>query len=348
MTIKRIILVIVLGVLMALILGGGIYFFIKKEIPTPKPITENQENKINTHRCLSENEQADFKIERLGKYPSPEYNKGFIEIVVKEITTDREIKKFKIDDINPDLYHSLEIHKCGIYVLKGSIFNEFKSWYEKYGIWYYIYDGEGKMLISNEDYQPYSLDFRIDPNENYIVLEKGYLGKDDYALVVKDIDTKQDIFVLLANEISKNNPNIIGSFNMREWTKDGEYFWGDIFEGADVLAFFRIEKGSWKLEIFEAPIGAMGGTALNSEFGYITYDDGPPWTGDIEFSQMYKEQWLKEGKKVNFYLYNLFTKEKILLATVEDPLWYFKPLWLSDTELQYELPNKEKNIYKIK
>ncbi len=66
-----------------------------------------------------------------------------------------------------------------------------------------------------------------------------------------------------------------------------------------------------------------------------------------DFDEVNKEKWLKEGKKSGLFLYNLFTKEKIFIVSVEEPLWWFKSNWLSDTELEYELPTGEKKIYKI-
>ena len=114
-----------------------------------------------------------------------------------------------------------------------------------------------------------------------------------------------------------------------------------------MLAFFRIEAGIWKWEIFEAPQGTMGGDALNPELGYTTYNTGAPWTGSQELNEEIKKQWQEQGKIASFYLYNLFTKKQILLATTTDPIWYFKPRWLSDTELQYYIPSGEKKVYKI-
>ncbi|MBI5077951.1 MAG: hypothetical protein HZB11_01105 [Candidatus Yonathbacteria bacterium] len=139
--------------------------------------------------------------------------------------------------------------------------------------------------LNNNNYSP---TFRIDPLEKYIVLEKGYLGKDDYSLVIKDIKTLKDVLALSLADIAKKNPDFAGSFGMRQWTKDSRYFWGDIFDGADVLAVFRIDSTTWKWEVFEVPPYTMGGTALNAEYGYITYDDGPPWTGDVEFDKINK------------------------------------------------------------
>ena len=55
---------------------------------------------------------------------------------------------------------------------------------------------------------------------------------------------------------------------------------------------------------------------------------------------------LKPGKYV-LDLHNLFTKERVLLETVSDPGWFYKPQWISDTELQYTMPSGEVKIYKL-
>ncbi|PIT97340.1 hypothetical protein COT77_01990 [Candidatus Berkelbacteria bacterium CG10_big_fil_rev_8_21_14_0_10_41_12] len=321
----------------------------------PKEKTETEKTLVHPP-CLKEDEQADFKIERLGKYPSIEYDKGFVEVVVKEIGTDKEITKFKIDNIiNPSHYHLVELHRCNVYVIRVFNYDPSKTEQDpgyKDEIWIYDYKGSGKSLIllseKPEEFIPYySLDFRIDPKEKHIILVKGYLGKEDYSLIIKDLNTKEDVFVLVAKEIFKQYPNIIGNFNMREWTKDGRYFWGDIFDGAYVLAYFRIDTQSWKYDIYEAPDGAMGGFPPNIDTGYVPIQPGQVWTGDYQLTQELKEQYRKEGKKSELYLYNLFTKEKIFIETTDEPLFSFKPKWISDTELEYYLPSGERRVYNI-
>lgn len=304
--------------------------------------------------CLSENEVADFKVERLGEYPSVDYNKGFVEVIVKDKYNNKEIKKIRVDDINLS-YHPAEVHKCGIYVIKRFNYNP-KIIEQEVGyreeLWKYDYRGSGTLLIllaekPKEFISYYSPDFRIFPNEKYVVLEKGYLGKEDYSLVVKDLETKEDILVILANNILEKYPKVIGNFGFYEWSDDGRYFWGDIFDGAYVNGYFRIDTQNWKVDIFEAPDGAMGGSDLNINTGYITIQPGQVWTGDYQMDQDLKEQYRKEGKKSLLYIYNLFTKEKILVVETEEPLWWFKSQWISDSELQYEMPNGEKKIYKL-
>ena len=158
------------------------------------------------------------------------------------------------------------------------------------------------------------------------------------------MNTKEDSFVFLYKDLLARYPFFVGNLGMNQWAKDGRYFWGNVFDGANVAGFFRVERDSWKVEVFQAPVGTMGGDALNPERGYITYDNGVPWTGDAELDRLNKVELQKQGL-TKFYLYNLFIKKDILIATSTDPTHSFKPLWFSDTELEYTAPTGERKIY---
>lgn len=341
-----------------LLVGSIISVFLLREWKSSIKQKENKEISAQRQSCLNKNEQANFTIKRLGKYPSPEYDKGFIEVVIKDINTDKEVTKLKIDNIiSPSHYHPIEVHKCGIYVIRVFNYDPEKTKQDsgyKDELWKYDYTGKGEGFIllaekPKEFISYFSPDFRVDSTESYIVLEKGYLGKNDYALIIKDLKTKDDVFVLLPEDLQKKNSNFIGVFDMLEWSEDGRYFWGSISEGAYVNGYFRIDTSNWKADIFEAPDGAMGGSKLNIKTGYLPIQPGAVWTGDLQLTQELKEQYRKEGRKSALYLYNLFTKEKILItSTTDDPLWWFKPNWLSDTKLEYEIPVEGKKIYEIK
>lgn len=133
----------------------------------------------------------------------------------------------------------------------------------------------------------------------------------------------------------------------RGWTKDSRYLWGDVSVGAEVFYFFRVDATNWNIDIFEIPEDVFGGTALNIEKGYITRYPDYVWTGVHELTEQIKREWREQGKVSSLYLYNLFSKDDILLATTSDPLWDFKDKWLSDTELEYEMPSGEKRVYVI-
>ncbi|OHA46770.1 MAG: hypothetical protein A3A80_02855 [Candidatus Terrybacteria bacterium RIFCSPLOWO2_01_FULL_44_24] len=86
---------------------------------------------------------------------------------------------------------------------------------------------------------------------------------------------------------------------------------------------------------------------LNVERGFITYDDGPPWTGVHELSKEIEDQWRQERKEVHFFLYDLINRKQTLLETIDDPSWFFQPKWISGIELQYTMPSGEKKTYTI-
>ncbi|MDP3015274.1 MAG: hypothetical protein Q8N28_02595 [bacterium] len=339
------VLFIVLFFLLISGLGLGIYYFYHNKIV----ISDNQ---VVQNKCLGENEVADYKNDKSDFV-------GKIIIEIKSKKSSEIISSFEIDDVMLRNY-AAEIHKCGIYALR-SFNDDYKQSKALPGfskeLWVYNYKGEGNKIInlagedkSGKPQVYYSYDFRIDLSEKNLILIKNYLGKDDYALVIKDINTKNDVLTVKPSDVVKKYPNAVGSIGLIKWTDDGRYFWADIFDGAYTNGFIRVDSKNWSYQVFEMPtdmdIGITGPVNFNT--GYATLHPGVVWTGVVEMDQQISEQWLKEGKQSKMYLYNLFTKQKELIATTTKPLWEFNPNWLSDTELQYELPTGEKKIYIVK
>lgn len=346
---------LILSIGLLIVSVGMLYILSNKFISRSKLEEKKAEQKqeISYGPCLADNDVASYKINK------KEGEVSTADIIVSSKEAKEKKYYFEIELPIPNHYHPIELHKCGVYAAKS--FNyDYTARKPLAGyraeIWKYNYARDGEKIIlldeniseNPEGYKHFfSSDFRVSPNEQYIVLQKGYLVQDNHALVVKDLDTKEDIFTLLSKDIAKQYPNIVGGFNMREWTNDGKYFWGDIFEGAYVRGYFRIDVQDWKADIFEVPNGAMGGFPLNINTGYVVIQPGQIWTGIEEVTKELKERYRKEGKKSYLYLYNLFTKEKLLIETVGEPLWSFKSKWISDTELQYELPDGEEIVYVI-
>lgn len=335
------------------------FFFFSKKITEPTRIAEN-ENQTIPSGCLDDSWRVDYEFE-LENTPLSDVN-----IFTENKNTQEIINSFQVENIRKN-YHPIELHDCGVYVIRMFNFDPLKTKQElgyKAELWKYDYTGNGKFVLLfhekiNKDGEKiyksyYGTDFRIDPNEKHIALEKwaitefdrgGYVDEKDRSIVIKDLNTTEDLFTLPAKSITEQYPNIIGSFGMDEWTEDSRYFWGDIFDGAYSLAYFRIDTNTWKYDIFEAPDGAMGGMPLNINTGYLPIQPGLAWTGDAEFTQELKEQDRKEGKKSSLYLYSLFTKGKVLIEITDEPQFFFKPQWLSNTELEYELPSGERKVY---
>lgn len=343
---KKNLAILILAVLLVVVGTGVSYFFFFQK---SNKLKNAEISKPQLIECLNENEEISYKIE--------EKESPLADVIV---FTDKDTKKrsffFKIENIFKN-YHPIELHSCGIYVIRFFNYDPNKTKQDpgfKVELWKYVHDGQGlNILLLSEKMADgtlkgdYSYDFRIDPLEEYLILEKSYLGKDDYSLVIKNLETKEDIFVLLAKEIFKQYPNIIGDFDMLEWTKDGRYFWGNVSDGAYVNGYFRIDTSSWKVDIYEAPQDVLGGDALNVEKGYITVHPGNVWYGFADMTEEEKAKRRVQGIGTELYIHNLFTGERQFIDKTTEPLWYFKPQWLSDTELQYELPTGEKKIYKI-
>lgn len=344
--------------MLILSLIGG-YLALNKKIDLGKPDNAivNSYTEGRTDGCLMDNEYADYP---LNPKVNPKLKHPQVPIIVhiRDNGTSEVKDKFEIDNI---LEHAniIELHACHLYVLRNSDYDYTK---QKAGpnykaeIWRYNYNGNGEPAISLGEsisgvYIPSGLSnfFSVSPDEKYIVLERSYLGKDDYALVIKNLNSKEDAFVLPISTIAKDNPYSFGSLEMRGWTKDGKYFWGATFDGAYMLSFFRIERDAWRVDVFETPINTLGGDVLNLENGYVTHNTLSIWTGVYEMDQEIKEQYQKEGKTGIFSIYNLFTEQDIVLEKVSDPTIRFKDFqWLSDTELEYTLPSGERKVYTLK
>jgi hypothetical protein len=341
MTKKNSILLLGLMVIL-LMLVGGIYFY-KKFIPT----SENQENKVITHSpCLKDNEIVDYKIERNND------GGGLATIYIKDKKSNDEIFNFQFAISDPDHYHPIELHKCGVYAIRTFGYDyQNKKLLENYKreLWVYKYNGEGNSLITSYakwSYEDILSDFRIDPQERYIALLKGYLGSPDYALIIKDLNILKDVFTLPMAEIEKQKPKIVQDIELDGWTRDSRYFWANTHYGANTLGFIRIDTTDWSVKLLPAPKDVLGGDALNLENGFITVHPGNVWYGIAEITEQEKAKRRAQGIGTELYIQNLFTNKSLFVASTTEPLWYFKSQWISDTELQYEMPNGEKKIYK--
>lgn len=254
--------------------------------------------------------------------------------------------QFRVEDVDAGHYHPYEVHSCALYIIKELNFDYLHGkalpGYKR-EVWGYRYDGNGKKLAESDV-------FTVDPLERHLSIIKGYGGSSDYALVIKDLKTLKDALVLPVVDIIKKNPGVAGDvgFENGGWSSDGRYFWFSMTQTSEIVGFVRVDTSNWSYEIFQAPYRTMGGDAFNINNGMITYgEDVAPWSGVVEIDEQLQKEALLNRKISSFYVYNLFTKKKHLVATTTDPTYYFRPQWLSDTELQYELPSGEKKIYRI-
>lgn len=319
--------------------------------------SRKETEKINQRRCLSNDEFADYLIDE--KYnPRIRVPKVPLIISVKDKKTLQEKFNFQIENIEPRGPRPL-IRKCGVYVIRRFNYDPQKTEQApgyREEIWRYRYNGFGEaiFLLAEKDEKgifkaEFGGDFQIDPNENYLVLTKWYVGHKDYALLIKNINTLEDLFLLKLKDIVEKNKDILpGSFGFGNWLEDGKYLCGDIFYGALSTAYGCIKMGVWEIQIYSTPPDFLAGVekSMNYKKWYLAYVDIPTFTGVQEIYEQIIEKAKKEGKQKNLFVYNLQTKEKIKIASA-DPSWRFNIKWLSETELEYYLPSGERKIYKI-
>ena len=229
----RKIIISIVALALVLVLGETLYFY-SKSLSTGKEI---KKQKLTHSPCLNDNEIAIHEIDK-------GIARGLAKISIRDRRTNEEIFSFQIENTSK-AGHSIEKFKCNIYVIRvfkydderGVPLPDYRT-----EIWRFSYNGNGEKILDlfKKEGAPdnYGQDFRIDPSETYIALERSYLGNPNYALVIKDLKTSEDIFILPLKEITNKYPKLEGSIGFNEWTKDGRYFWGNISYGANVLAFF--------------------------------------------------------------------------------------------------------------
>jgi len=346
---------------------------VSKQLPQPKsvqidqnqavanalPSSQDKETITNVEpKCLADEEEASYQIIK----KKTDGGEGVAVVEIKNKKTSEKLHSFEINVLQTQHYHPIELHHCYVYATRDFNYDwDAHKPLQNYSteIWRYDYLGRGMSVVlldkdalgGMKEYQHFfSNDFRIDPQEQYIALERSYLGTDDYALVIKDLDTKEDAFVLTLKMLSEKYPDIqLGSFGLGQWDEGGENFRGDIFDGARENAYYHIDMSTRQFEALLTPSDILAGVerASNVQKGYLAYADFPTFFGMDIVATQEQDQFRKEGKVKHLYIYNLRTKEKELLAQTSDPEQRFNIKWISNAELQYELPGGETKIYTI-
>jgi hypothetical protein len=305
--------------------------------------------------CLKDYETATYDIADKQKRP------GRVKITITDTRGAEPARSIDIGLLNPSHYYPIELHECHFYLAQVENYDYEKSeplpGY-KAVISGYNYLGSSREVVILADSPDgkretagryYGTDFRVSFDERFIVLEQSYSETPDYALVIKNIESGEDVFVLPMSAVMEGNPKRNGVFNLHGWTKDSSYFWTGTSETAYVKSYIRVDTRDWSYEIFDAPEGALGGSPLNLENGWVPINPGGQWTGSYEMDQILTKDLKEQGYTNPLLLYNLFTEEDILLAETPDtPMFWYEPEWLSDTELQYTMPDGTKRSYTMR
>lgn len=310
-------------------------------------------------QCLNDGEKAIYEIIDKG-------NPGRVRVSVIDTKASTTVSSRELEYTAANHYRPIELQRCNLYMLRKFNYDPKKSKQDigyKDEIWQYSYDekstGHSTLLLTEKKIDGsfvvnYSLDFRIDPAENYIALERSSLGKPDYALVIKDIETGKDEYTLSLSDIVKKYPRAEGGFRLGEFyeKQDGTYLYGNLQDGSRWTALYSIKMGTWETEVLETPDDYLPGVERGARFGnntHLAYSDLVIWAGGVgEIQDAILADAIAEGRKKNLFIANLRTGKKITVATVPIVKGHrFNLSWLSDTELQYTMPDGTVKTYVV-
>lgn len=221
---KGILLIILL--LIVISAGSIYYYFVKRESEiSTQPIVENKKTEIEPV-CLSDDEETE-KIrtrqlpDEMTKQPRPLY------ISIKDKNTKEEKFSFSIENVDYGRDWTTQIRKCGVYVLRAINFDyENQRGFSDFRleVWRYRYDGTEEKIIEESS-------FSIDETETYIALIKGWYGEpEEHALVVKNLKTMEDEYVITLKELMEKYPDVEPATISLDWWGQKRFKTEDIFD----------------------------------------------------------------------------------------------------------------------
>lgn len=303
----------------------------------------------NRSNCIQEREKIDVTERKVGQY------ERLLEVRInnKENVERREFTILNVTGANKPF----EIRKCGIYVVRQfNIDTRTLELSDNFNIslWQFDFASKGGRKILDQAYNDnsgkevvaFSFDFRVSPNEQFVVVTEGNTFREKYNLVIKSLvnftpNNLEDAMVIPFKDMIRTNPNIHGSIGFLEWSDDSRYFWGNIFDGAEVTAFFRVDMQNKSFEVYETPKVTLGGDALtlNPNTGYFTYDPNGFWSPDVDDTKQWSARNRANGVHSELRVRHLPSGEDFLIDSTSEPLFEFRPRWLDDGTLEYQLPS---------
>jgi hypothetical protein len=339
----------------------GLYFLTHSHKEEKSEIVQYVKNTVNMNsktalKCLEEITLLDVD-DTINEYPV-----GYVGDMQVDVLIDSIKKTIIVNDVKLNsLGSTFTKTKCHFYTTKfKNVTREPKTSYDA-SLWRYTYTGEGEKILDftrridqYNSFFIYNLGYSIEPNERYIVLSHGFMsGGEDYKdiiLYVKDIETLKDVAVVdLKNDVFGKNSDIYGDilFENAHWSKDGKYFLVPFHDQADVTGYIRVNLIDGSYDVYDAYLGTMAGDQININTGWTTFDDGPEWSGWSDIEESNRDEWRAKGIKVNFGIYNIYTKEKRIIEQVDDTTHWHEPRWIDDNTLEYLSITGQKKVYTI-
>ena len=131
---------------------------------------------------------------------------------------------------------------------------------------------------------------------------------------------------------------------------DGVWLVGDIYEGPRWSAYYYIKRDTWETRIYETPEDYQAGVERSAPAfaPYLAYTNIIDWTGlpEADDALVAQQRAIRLTKKL--IIADLKTGATTTIAEVPIVLHHkFRPMWLSDTTVEYTLPDGTKKQYTV-
>ena len=244
--------IIVTTVIFLVLVSSGVYFYLFEK---PSQVSLENQQESSHPPCLRENEVADYLHVRAESFvPSLP-----LTILIQNKNTKAGKFRFSIDSVRPSEAWPLSNHmfKCGFYMVRQFNFDTenlkaLSGFREE--IWKYQYNGEGEKILTLAERDDkginhyfFSPDFRIDRAETYIALVRSWYGEpENHALVIKDLKTMKDKYVITLKELMENCNIEVGTIQLSGWGEN--LFQFEVLNDQNPWFRFYIDTG--KLDIY--------------------------------------------------------------------------------------------------
>lgn len=287
-------------------------------------------NNSNNVQSISQNElRGTVKLEKNNKSNNAEVviastdDKHELIVNIRDKKTGEEKFFTKITDAYLEHYHSKELLKGNLYIIRRIGYDGYsdENWMDE--LWKYSSNGSSTKLYSAK-----GLDFRVSSDGKYIAIDDdGTLKLIDVAGNGKAEFSEESIAALepLADG---------GTQTLIDWSYRGE-LWGGLYDEEWPKIFYKVNTSNWQIKTYnvsnlefhnEFELNVNNGKFVYSDFPAF-FDEGPEAIKKFE----------AEGKtKVNLYLYDLNTKQKEIINTSDSKS--FEPRWLDSNKLEYKDP----------
>jgi hypothetical protein len=350
---KYLLFVVIVGIFA----HGGLYFLYHNIEP------QNQEKSQNT--IITENKQVSNKNlicrdqikslkwdDKVNVYKNQSSGDMRVEI------TDLRDKKYDyvIKDVNVGSIDSFIETDCHFYTTKFlNVKRESSKLTYDASLWQYTYDGTGKKILDFTERIDissikfiYSLGYSVDPKEKFIALSNRHSSNGEMYLFIKRMATLENVSQInLKKDLFEKHPEKRGdiAFENGSWSTDEKFFLVPFSDQANITGYIRVQLTDGHFDVFDVYPGTMVGDKINVDSGWTTFDDGPEWSGWSDIEESNRDEWRAQGIKVNFGIYNIYTKQKIVIEQVDDTTHWHEPRWIDDNTLEYLSITGEKKIF---